>query len=112
MAKFETTLKVIQSVNAGEEVADSLVIPADLKKIVVRQFCGDAPFSANSAVCAVWDYGGVSPQILWVTKGSQSIDLDVEIKNMDGIKKIAVLCGNGESGPIFMAGSLKVELHS
>ncbi len=102
MARAEIELKVSEEIASGQSVADTRIVPNG-KDIKVVRFKGEGAFTANSVVCLVWDYGGAGEEILWSTKGADDTDLYI-IRQGDGVKKLAVVCDNGEAGPVVMTG--------
>jgi len=104
-------LKVAELIDSGKEVAETLVIPKDLKSFTILEFTGNAAFSPNSSVMIVWDYGGTE-SIIWATAGSEITNLEYEIKDYNGVKKLAIICSNGENGPVVMSGLIKIRLES
>jgi len=104
MAIQKFRLIVSGEVGAEQRVADTYT-PANGEEIYICCFNGQACFTPNSAVYVAWDYGGENEVILFSTKGSAEIHLESEIIG-DGTKKIAVVCDNGEPGPVVMSGGL------
>lgn len=111
MAVEYVILKISEEVTAGTEVADTYAPPDNAKQIILQQFIGDAPYTQNSAVRVVWDFNDEGEEQIWSTKGSEQIQsLDEFITGADGVKEIALCCGNGESGDIFMSAKLVVRV--
>jgi len=92
-------LKLIQEVSAGITIANTYVVPSGVVCNVYK-FRGNAVYSKNSIVKAVWDYNG-NEELIAVTKGDVELDLAFEVTG-DGVKKLAVVLENGEAGPIIM----------
>lgn len=105
MASFE--IRTSKEVTAGNEDC-AHITPASGKKVVVREFFGDAAYSKNSAVKLVWDYGGAGETVLWTIKGSSRAPEKFEINDADGVKKLGVCLDNGEIGNVFMSGFAEV----
>ncbi len=97
-------LKVCQSINASTYVSDTYT-PLSGEEIYIDSLFGNAAFSVNSIVEAIWDSDG-TPEIFWLTKGSCNEDTINDSFVGDGTKKIAIKCTNGESGAIKMYGKI------
>lgn len=112
MSKTIVKLRVAEEITNGEYVAATYT-PANGKEIHIHEFRGDAAFTKNSVVKLVWKYNHAteSEEIIWSTKGSQSVTDLTEITDADGTRKIAVVCDNGESGPIVMSGFAYLEIY-
>jgi hypothetical protein len=100
-----------KELNLSKEVAASTTmantyIPASGKIVSVICFCGNAVYTVNSVVKAVWDYDTVNEEIIWSSKGDVQTDLNYEATG-DGVKKLAIVLENGEDGPVVMSGMIK-----
>ena len=87
--------------------------PASGKHLYINCFHGSAAFTQNSVVKLVWkyDHATESEEILWAVKGEGCMPFIAEIPatDTDGIRKLAVVCDNGETGPLVMAGYAKIK---
>ena len=97
-------LKVSEEIASVTAVAD-YATPANNKIFRIVKFCGDAAYSKNSVVKIVWQYDHATlPEIIvWSTKGSGDVILD-ESYTGDGVKKLALVCDNGETGDVILSG--------
>jgi hypothetical protein len=98
-------LKVCQSINSSSSVSDTYT-PANGEKIYIDRIIGNAAFSINSIVEAIWDPDG-TPEIFWLTKGAADEDMISDEFTGNGTKKLAIKCTNGEAGAIKMYGKIK-----
>ena len=105
MSATKIILKVSEEVSATTAVADSST-PANGSTLLVTDFIGQAAFSKNAVVKVVWQYNHASlPEIIiWSTKGSDHMILNEIITDCDGVKKIAVVCDNGDTGALVLSG--------
>ena len=102
------TLKVSEELATSTAVAD-VATPGNGKNVRVTQFKGDAAFSKNSVVKIVWQYDHATlPEIIiWSTKGSVLLKMDDVITDADGVKKLALVCDNGETGDLILSGYME-----
>jgi len=109
MANIE--LKVSQKVLAGEQTADSYVVPSG-DNALIYYFEGSAPDSPLTVVRLVWDFGGVGEEDLWVLQ-RQGIMPNREFSTKvigDGVKKLAVVCDNGCTSDYYFNAFAKVKV--
>lgn len=111
MALTDVILKVSEEISSGQEVADTYT-PPDGAEVWLSEFHGNAAFTTNSAVMLIWDYNGAGETIIWSTKGSSIFDIPTEIQGADGVKKLALVCSNGETGDLVLSGCAKVRVHT
>ncbi len=111
MALNEIDLIVSEEISASSVVADTYT-PANGAEVWTVEFSGDAAFTQNAVVKAVWKYAHAteSEEILWSTKGSKLFQFSKEITGADNVRKIAIVCDNGEAGALVMSGSLKIKV--
>lgn len=100
MGIVRTSISLSKSVAATTEDV-STFIPAT-GDFWVTGFCGEASFDTNCAVKIIWDYGGTE-EILWSTKGSTNVPLNIK-RTGDNAKKIALTLDNGLAGSVIMSG--------
>lgn len=110
MATLTTVeLRVSEDIAAGQDVSDTYT-PPDGATVWIIDFHGDAAFTTNAVVKALWEYGTGSESILWSCKGADRFTNPIKITGADGIKKIAISCSNGETGNLILSGYLKLKV--
>lgn len=111
MAITITELIVSEEINAATDVAD-IMIPANNTIVWINCFHGDAIFTTNSYCAIIWkyDHATESEIIIWSTKGSSKMPLKKKITDTDGIRKLAVLCSNGEAGAVVMSAYARIKV--
>lgn len=109
MAGIVHKLKVSEEIAATTAVCDELT-PASGKSITVLKFEGGAAFTQNSVVRLMWDHEGVGEECIWSIKGESTLPHQavVDAVDVDGVKKLALCCDNGESGAVWMSGYAEV----
>ena len=107
-------LKISEEALGTSQVAQAIT-PAAGKKVTIIKFISSAYPSQNSATRLVWVYDHLTEpeEQLWTIKGNgempiDELDSNSVITNTDGVRKLAVVCENGELGPMFMSAWVKV----
>ena len=101
-------LKVSQTIEANESVADFYVIPNN-SMCDIKDFWGSTPFDSYSVVSLIWDFDSENPINLWTIRGyGQSPLLDSIVG--DGIKKLAVMCINENSIAVSMSAKASLKI--
>lgn len=70
-------------------------------------FRGNAGYDANTSVAVVWDYEGVSPQIIVNTHGELEQSLDGAAFTGDGVKKLGLVLVNNLPDAIVLGAEVK-----
>ena len=104
MALTRTVLTLSKSVAATTE--DSTDFTPATGDFFITTFHGEAAYDTNCAVKLIWDFGGTE-EILWSTKGSAILDIEIT-RTGDGVKKLALTLDNGLAGAIIMSGMAKI----
>ena len=99
-------ISISQEVLSGIEVCEHYT-PKNGEKIRVLEFVGSSAFVSNAVVKLIWDFNGTNEEVLWSHKGEGSCPVNFELIG-DNVKKIAVCLDNGENGPLFMSGYLRM----
>lgn len=111
MSKLFKDLRVSIEVPAGQEEFDDYAPPAG-SEVGIKKFVGSAAFTQNSACMLIWDFGGAGEEILWSVKGSAEMPNNaarvILSSETDGIKKLAVVNANGETGPLVMSSYARI----
>jgi len=95
----------------GNDEADEYT-PDSGKELHVLNFIGDAAFSKNAAVLLIWryDHATESEVIKWSTKGAHNFQrIVIPSSEVDGVRKLAVVCRNDESGDLIMSGYAEID---
>ena len=104
MPLFE--LRVAEEIPSGGRVADEIT-PASGKEVVVKDFRGSGGYVPNAYTAVVWKYQHATEAevIIWSTKGDTKMPFIYTIDGslVDGVRKLAVLCENSESGPLVLS---------
>jgi len=83
-------------------------IPTPGKEILIRLFHGSAAFTQNSYVAVIWKFmhATETEEIIWSLKGEGKMPFKhtIPASEVDGIRKLAVVCSNGETGNLIMSG--------
>jgi hypothetical protein len=104
-------LKIAKKIQSGIEEFQ-VVTPAANAKVIILNFFAEGPYTLNSEVRIVWNHGAENEEILWAVKGSGKMPIQITIppEEVDGIKKLALVCENGELGALTMNGYIKVRV--
>lgn len=106
-------LRIVEEIPASTRVAD-VITPAAGKKVFIRKFHGSAAFSKNAFVGIAWKYEHASESEVWIwqTKGVDTMPKDFEIagSEVDGVRKLAVVCDNAESGDLMLGCWAEIEI--
>ena len=80
----------------------------------ILDFVAEANYTQNSEVRVVWDYEGQNEEYLWTIKGSGRMDarIFIDAEEVDGVKKLALICDNGELNQNTMSAYMAVEVSS
>ena len=103
-------LRVSEEIAASSTVADTYTPLTSVLELWVCKAEGEAPGTPNSVVKVVWKWNHAteSEVIIWPTKHSGKMSDEVEIPSaeIDGVRKLAIVCENGEDGDVVMFGKL------
>lgn len=104
------TLRISQLVDSTTQVADTLVIPNG-QTATVEYLSASCPDSPLGVVCLIWDYDGVSEEVLWVfqREGVKPAEDVISVVG-DGAKKLAICCDNGATTDYYFNAFAKIEV--
>jgi len=83
-------------------------VPPNGSTITLQEFFAEGAYTANSEARVVWDFEGDQEELLWTIKGSGTFRNRVKIENADGVKKIALVCDNGEQQPMTISAFMTI----
>ena len=97
-------LKIVNSVPKKTELAKYIVPPSGTR-VKIFEFVAEAAYTNLSEIRIVWDYEGANEELLWVIRGSNVFTkvIIIDSQEVDGVKKLALVCDNGEKKDMNMA---------
>lgn len=91
----------------SSEVSQTSAMAAGAQ-VTFNRFCCSAAYIPEACVMLVWDYGGQTEEVIWVSKGDKDL-LMQEVKTAAGGEKIAIVLENSSAGPLWMSGGMMAE---